>query len=317
MRLTCGAFATCAVLLTAALPSPSTAQPPPIENSGRVIETVDGDVVVVNSTDRVLIVRRFRGFGRFVLNPDTSRLLLVMDTTDVGMPEGSKRLHSWHLTDAAAWPFGRRWDGAVTVDTFQPGGPRMPIGQMLHTDQGAVFIGRPNGFTLTPTPMAILNSDRGQSGQGSGTLDEIEQRWLAGGDDALSSGARASLSMSATATGPRHPAMPSSPDVQPSIEGARAAGPHRVGGNISPPRLTQRVEAVTPPTAREAGIAGVVILELTIGPDGKVVNARILRSIPLLDEAALTAVRQWEYEPTVVDGVPVPVILTATVNFQR
>ena len=54
---------------------------------------------------------------------------------------------------------------------------------------------------------------------------------------------------------------------------------------------------------------------LTIGPNGKVQNARVLRSIPLLDQAALDAVKQWEYTPTLLNGVPVPVIMTVTVQF--
>jgi len=56
-------------------------------------------------------------------------------------------------------------------------------------------------------------------------------------------------------------------------------------------------------------------LEITIGPDGKVSDARVLRSIPLLDQAALDAVRQWVFTPTLLNGVPVPVIMTVTVNF--
>ena len=59
-----------------------------------------------------------------------------------------------------------------------------------------------------------------------------------------------------------------------------------------------------------------MILECRIGVDGRVSDARVLRSIPLLDEAAIEAVRQWVYEPTVLDGVTVPVIMTVTVNFQ-
>jgi protein TonB len=58
-----------------------------------------------------------------------------------------------------------------------------------------------------------------------------------------------------------------------------------------------------------------VIIEATIGPTGTVQDARILRSIPLLDAAALEAVRQWEYTPTLLNGVPVPVLMTITVNF--
>jgi protein TonB len=60
----------------------------------------------------------------------------------------------------------------------------------------------------------------------------------------------------------------------------------------------------------------VVIIEAVIGTDGRVQEARVLRSIPLLDQAALDAVRQWEYSPTTLNGVAVPVIMTVTVNFQ-
>jgi protein TonB len=75
------------------------------------------------------------------------------------------------------------------------------------------------------------------------------------------------------------------------------------------------VHPVYPAIAQSARVQGVVIVEATIGPDGKVQDARILRSIPLLDAAALEAVKQWEYTPTTLNGVPVPVIMTVTVNF--
>ena len=55
--------------------------------------------------------------------------------------------------------------------------------------------------------------------------------------------------------------------------------------------------------------------QATIDEQGRVAEARILRSIPLLDQAALDAVKQWEYTPTTVDGKAVPVIMTVTVNF--
>ena len=72
---------------------------------------------------------------------------------------------------------------------------------------------------------------------------------------------------------------------------------------------------VYPQIAQSARVQGVVIIEATISPTGKVTDARVLRSIPLLDQAALDAVRQWEYTPTTLNGVPVPVIMTVTVNF--
>lgn len=67
--------------------------------------------------------------------------------------------------------------------------------------------------------------------------------------------------------------------------------------------------------AQAARIQGLVIIEATIGADGRVINARLLRSLPMLDHAALDAVRQWEFTPTLLNGVPVPVIMTVTVNF--
>jgi protein TonB len=81
------------------------------------------------------------------------------------------------------------------------------------------------------------------------------------------------------------------------------------------PTKTKHVAPVYPPLAQSAGVQGVVILETVIGPDGKVQDARVLRSIPLLDQAAVESVRQWEFTPTLLNGSPVPVIMTVTVQF--
>jgi protein TonB len=93
------------------------------------------------------------------------------------------------------------------------------------------------------------------------------------------------------------------------------AAPVRVGGNIKPPQKTRDVRPVYPPIAQSARVQGIVIIEATIGPDGAVKDAKVLRSIPLLDAAALDAVRQWVFTPTLLNGVPVPVIMTVTVQF--
>lgn len=101
----------------------------------------------------------------------------------------------------------------------------------------------------------------------------------------------------------------------PTPEWEAARGALRVGGAVRPPVQVRRVNPLYPAEARAAGVQGVVILEALIGPDGTVRDARILRSIPLLDEAALDAVRQWQYEPTLLNGAPAPVVLTVTVQF--
>jgi protein TonB len=89
----------------------------------------------------------------------------------------------------------------------------------------------------------------------------------------------------------------------------------RVGGAVKPPVKVRDVRPVYPPIARTANVTGVVIMEVRIGPDGRVEDAHVLRSIPLLDEAALDAVKQWQFAPTLMNGQAVPVIMTVTVNF--
>jgi protein TonB len=105
--------------------------------------------------------------------------------------------------------------------------------------------------------------------------------------------------------------LPSAPPPPPPPPQA----PIRVGGAIKQPNKIKNVNPVYPPIAQSARVSGVVIIEATIGPDGHVKDAKVLRSIPLLDQAALDAVKQWQFTPTLLNGVPVPVIMTVTVNF--
>lgn len=93
--------------------------------------------------------------------------------------------------------------------------------------------------------------------------------------------------------------------------------PVRPGGRIMEPRKIKDVKPVYPALAQSARVFGTVVIEATIGTDGKVTDAKVVRSIPLLDQAALDAVRQWEYLPTMLNGVPVPVVVTVTINFTR
>lgn len=95
----------------------------------------------------------------------------------------------------------------------------------------------------------------------------------------------------------------------------RAAAPIRLGLSLKRPVKILDVSPVYPEAARLARVEGLVVIEAVIGPTGDVVDARVLRSTPLLDEAALAAVRQWRYTPTLLSGVPMSVILTVTVNF--
>ena len=97
---------------------------------------------------------------------------------------------------------------------------------------------------------------------------------------------------------------------------AKAAAVH-VGGKVKAPTKIKDVKPVYPAIAQSAHVAGAVAIEATIGPDGKVIDAKVVRSIPLLNQAALDAVRRWEYTPTLLNGVSVPVLVTVTINFTR
>lgn len=109
--------------------------------------------------------------------------------------------------------------------------------------------------------------------------------------------------------------MPTPPARRPGAV-ATPVEPLRVGGPIREPKKLKNVPPGYPPAALQARLQGTVILECLIGEDGRVARVKVLRGVPLLDDAATEAVRQWEYEPTLLNGVPVPVIMTVTVNFK-
>ena len=85
-------------------------------------------------------------------------------------------------------------------------------------------------------------------------------------------------------------------------------------GGVAVPKRTKTVQPEYPPAAQAQGIRGIVILELLI-EEGKVAEARVVRSVPGLDEAALAAARQWTYEVTKVNAKPVSVRLTVPITF--
>jgi protein TonB len=91
--------------------------------------------------------------------------------------------------------------------------------------------------------------------------------------------------------------------------------PVPVGGKIREPRKILDVAPLYPPFAVAARKEGVVILEAVIDERGNVARVRVLRSEPLLDAAAVSAVERWRYTPTLLNNVPVPVLMTITVRF--
>ena len=120
--------------------------------------------------------------------------------------------------------------------------------------------------------------------------------------------------MGSSATFPPSAAAPPppAPPGHDQVDGQQAL---RVGGDIKTPTKIRDVRPVYPQEALDASVSGMVILEAVIDSQGNVRSARVLKSIPLLDQAALDAVREWRFTPTLLNGVPVPVMMTVTVNF--
>ena len=112
------------------------------------------------------------------------------------------------------------------------------------------------------------------------------------------------LHASAQKQQPREETLPGTPDKD---------GVYQVGSGVISPRRFGN--ASYPPDALAAGLDGNVVAEITVNEAGVVTDARVLKSIPLLDEAALQAVKEWCYDPTIVDGKAVPIKMTVTVNF--
>ena len=284
-----------------------------------------GDLVVVSPTAEVRVVRRGDANVRAIFNAPQRSLILLVDYVagDGREPDGRvDATYRFHEVEGE-WPLGARWDGRATVEDYSLiGGGFALHGAGLRTPAGLVqILGGPFGprsaelFAQQPAAATLSFRGGGRSGAGEVAFAQAEARevQMAARNAELRAnpGARGSSSeLTFMVNG--MPVAPSSgsPSAYPP-----PSAPVRVGGNIVPPRRVVDAAPVMPDVALQAGIKGVVILEIIIGPDGTVTDAKVLRSIPLLDQAAIDAARQWRYEPTLLNGAPVPVIMTATVNF--
>jgi TonB family protein len=111
---------------------------------------------------------------------------------------------------------------------------------------------------------------------------------------------------------PTLPAVPPLP-VQEPVVPPRA--PIKVGGNVQESKLIYKVEPVYPELAKNARITGTVIMVVTANEEGLVTDIKVNSGHPLLTEAAIAAVKQWRYSPTLLNGMPVPVVFTVTCIF--
>jgi TonB family protein len=312
----------------AARSATSPQQPP----AGRRITARDGDVVVVDNDARVRVVRRRDANVHAIFNAAQAWLVVIVDYIDPTSKSADNRVDFSYSFDRVSdnWPLGERWEGTATIEDYfsVPGDGPMVTGLGLATPSGLVqLLGGPNGSDLfrDQSAVAVLSyQGAGRGGGGGRSFAEAEQSQVANALRNVEtrgnlSGPNArfqtsvSMGVSGGVSGGVAGGIVGSSSV--TTGSVTQGGPVRVGGTIAAPRKLVDTPPVYPETARAAGIGGLVILEVTIGTDGSVANARVLRSIPLLDGAALDAARQWRYEPTYLNGAAVPVILTATVRF--
>ena len=121
--------------------------------------------------------------------------------------------------------------------------------------------------------------------------------------------------LASTATSATTISLPAPVSVKPPAAPVRPAGPVRVGGDVESAKLIYSPHPAYPRIAISARSQGAVRLEAIIAADGKIRNLRVLSGPPLLVRAALDAVRQWRYQPTLLNGTPVEVVTEIEVNF--
>ena len=290
--------------------------PPP---SGSHIVARDGDVVVIMNEARIGLVRRREANVRVVFNAAERWLVVLADHATAAGPPDGRVDWTYHFSNVGgAWPFDARWEGAATIDEYSMFPNGVSEGMGIATPQGLVqLLGREQEFRDREAVAVLSYTGAGSGGANRLGFDETERWVLAqrkGGPINLPPGVSSSLTLQGGSVGRVTGGIPGG--VSDSGVQVDASGAVRVGGRVPPPKKIADVRPIMPEDAVRTGIRGIVVIEVTIDVDGTVKDARVLRSIPMLDVAALDAVRQWRFEPTTIDGRTVPVIMTVTVSFQ-
>ncbi len=203
-------------------------------------------------------------------------------------------------------------DPPIPVVFLEGSAPPLLLGEVAGTANVATVVQAPP----EPDPAPIAPTDDGQDEEVS--ADPTEQDHSPSATD---SNGGASDAAAAAAGDPRGQ-TDGRPDGRADSRGidgkdpGDSQRPYKPGGNVVEPRLVERVEPAYPEIARKAHIEGVVVLEAIIGRDGAVEDLHIVKSANvLLDASALTAVARWRYTPATLQGTPVRVFLTVTVEF--
>lgn len=190
--------------------------------------------------------------------------------------------------------------------------PKARITVMSQSDRSREFAiaGEDGSFVLAPLPAGVYNVEAAAKGFAKLQLAGVEVK----SDErtnlrlVLNLG---TISERVTVTGTGAPRPSATP---PPAGGAKRV---TVGGNVQASRLVTRVNPVYPAGCKASGIEGTVILRALIGTDGSIVNLERVNKLvdDRLADAAIDAVKQWRWEPTLLNGAPVEVLTEVEVNF--
>jgi len=162
-------------------------------------------------------------------------------------------------------------------------------------------------FRERPAVCSEVHSQKGRRDKGgdSASRPERGRRWR----DRRSPGRAGGGVLGGILGGIGHPPAP--PPPAPVVH----QGPYRVGGKVQAPRLIRQVEPEYPPLARQARVQGDVIIDSMIDTEGRVTQMKVVSGSSLLVQSAIQALEQWRYQPTLLNGQPVPVEMLVTLHF--
>jgi TonB family protein len=286
----------------AAQQAPLRPPPPP----GIDISARDGDRIIVDDDARIQIVRRRQATLRTIFSKEDQLLIVLVDYSKPGeFPDGQVDwAFNFYQVDGA-WPLGPRWEGLTAMYQYE-GEPPLARGLAFETPQGLVQL-VPNGRDV-PKPdaslLAVLTF-RGSSGSARSRVSFAEAETIQLTDAARS---RATGGTVSTKMGPAGSGVTGTGTSSLAFTSA-------IRGPGNAPRKIRDIAPIYPAAARQARVSGIVILQLQLDVYGSVTDVRVLRSIPLLDAAAIEAVKQWQYEPMMINGKATPTSLTVTVPF--
>jgi TonB family protein len=266
--------------------------PPQQPTKNVTAHLVKPKIVIKNDSNRVVsvYVLEFRkaGSGQFYLT-----------RTDVGLaPKGTDSIETNTSNTFLYSGKGEKVTGSGTMWTVRLDVVRFKDGNLL---------------TLHPSPIPAPSANSSGSGGNNivggipggvsgGKSGEIARGIVGGTSSGVSGGV---VGGQLSSVGPEAPPPPL-PVKRDSI---------RIGSNVQESKLIRKVEPIYPELAKKARVQGKVTLKITVDQEGNVTDASVIEGHPLLDDAAISAVRQWKYSPTFLNGKPVPVMATVTILF--